>query len=563
MEQPLVNLPDLDLVGWASRLPDDWLIGYDSRQFTQLAEQLYLELIQISKSDTPPKIILADRNPVRFLAGFIAATAANCPVFLCNPEWVKAEWQQVFDLVQPDIIWGDCLEGIRQNTSPPYSPSPSTERGTGGEVNLYTPSPSTERGTGGEVNLYTPSLLTERGTGGEVNLYPPSPSTERGTGGEVNLYTPSPSTERGTGGEVHHSSFIMIPTGGSSGQIRFTIHTWSTLTASVQGFTQYFHLDRVNSFCVLPLYHVSGLMQFMRSFITGGKLAILSFKPLENVQKCHIETADFFISLVPTQLERLLNHYPTWLSRFQTVLLGGAPAWQELLEQAKHHHIPLALTYGMTETASQIVTLKPEDFLNGNNSCGQVLPHAKVTICTPDGEILGGNETGIITIKANSLALGYYPDSLFTSSPLSLEKDNLKKIIFQTDDLGFFDDRGYLNIVGRSSNKIITGGENVFPSEVEAAIRSTNLVSDVCVIGLPDRHWGQAVTAVYVPSNPEVNIDTLQTALEEKLSKFKRPKYWVSVENFPRNTQDKVNREKIQEIAMLWHQHHSNRATNQ
>jgi len=529
MEQPLVNLPDLDLVGWASRLPDDWLIGYDSRQFTQLAEQLYLELIQISKSDTPPKIILADRNPVRFLAGFIAATAANCPVFLCNPEWVKAEWQQVFDLVQPDIIWGDCLEGIRQNTSPPYSPSPSTERGTGGEVNLYTP----------------------------------SPSTERGTGGEVNLYTPSPSTERGTGGEVHHSSFIMIPTGGSSGQIRFTIHTWSTLTASVQGFTQYFHLDRVNSFCVLPLYHVSGLMQFMRSFITGGKLAILSFKPLENVQKCHIETADFFISLVPTQLERLLNHYPTWLSRFQTVLLGGAPAWQELLEQAKHHHIPLALTYGMTETASQIVTLKPEDFLNGNNSCGQVLPHAKVTICTPDGEILGGNETGIITIKANSLALGYYPDSLFTSSPLSLEKDNLKKIIFQTDDLGFFDDRGYLNIVGRSSNKIITGGENVFPSEVEAAIRSTNLVSDVCVIGLPDRHWGQAVTAVYVPSNPEVNIDTLQTALEEKLSKFKRPKYWVSVENFPRNTQDKVNREKIQEIAMLWHQHHSNRATNQ
>ncbi|MCL1466209.1 2-succinylbenzoate--CoA ligase [Argonema galeatum] len=486
MEQPLVNLPDLDLVGWASRLPDDWLIGYDSRQFTQLAEQLYLELIQLSHRQTSPKIIIADRNPVRFLAGFIAATAADCPVFLCNPDWVKAEWQQVFDLVQPDIIWGqEAISNKQEGNCPIQNPK---------------------------------SKIQNR---------------------------------------------IMVPTGGSSGQIRFTIHTWATLTASVQGFTQYFHLDRVNSFCVLPLYHVSGLMQFMRSFITGGKLAILPFKALENVQKCHIETADFFISLVPTQLERLLHHSPAWLSRFQTVLLGGAPAWHELLEQAKHHRIPLALTYGMTETASQIVTLKPEDFLKGNNSCGQVLPHAKVMICTPDGKILGANETGIVTIQADSLALGYYPDSLFVSSPLSVENHYLKKIIFQPDDLGFFDDRGYLNIVGRSSNKIITGGENVFPFEVEAAIRSTNLVSDVCVIGLPDRHWGQAVTAVYVPINPEVNIDTLKTALDDKLSKFKRPKYWVSVEKLPRNAQGKVNGEKIQQIAMLWHQHHSNLATNQ
>ena len=221
-------------------------------------------------------------------------------------------------------------------------------------------------------------------------------------------------------------------------------------------------------------------MQFLRSFTTGGKLVILPFKELSAGVKCDIEPSEFFISLVPTQLQRLLENpaLATWLSRFQTVLLGGAPAWPELLEQARRYGIRLAPTYGMTETASQIVTLKPDDFLGGTVSCGQVLPHAKVTIRSPTGQLLGVNQIGNITIKADSLALGYYPE-LFTN------RDN-----FQLDDLGFFDNQGYLNVVGRSSNKIITGGENVFPSEVEAAIRATQLVNDVCVIAIPDQHWG-------------------------------------------------------------------------
>jgi O-succinylbenzoic acid--CoA ligase len=116
--------------------------------------------------------------------------------------------------------------------------------------------------------------------------------------------------------------------------------------------------------------------------------------------------------------------------------------------------------------------------------------------------------------------------------------------------LGFFDAQGYLNIVGRSSNKIITGGENVYPDEVEAAIRSTQLVNDVCVIGISDRNWGQAVTALYVPSNSSVTTTALQSALENELSKFKRPKYWISLPNLPRNPQGKINQEQLQQIAI-------------
>ncbi|XHX79560.1 MAG: hypothetical protein RBJ76_06470 [Stenomitos frigidus ULC029] len=117
---------------------------------------------------------------------------------------------------------------------------------------------------------------------------------------------------------------------------------------------------------------------------------------------------------------------------------------------------------------------------------------------------------------------------------------------FQADDLGFFDTNGYLHIVGRHSDKIITGGENVFPAEVEAAIRSTGLVQDVCVIGISDRHWGQAITAVYTPINADILPTNIQTALSDTLSKFKRPKHWLAVDRLPRNAQGKVNRPQVE-----------------
>ena len=82
----------------------DWLICDNSQYFQQIATELYLQFMELSTKEISPKIILTEREPVRFLASFIAACAAKCPVFLCNPDWGKNEWEQVFDLVQPDII---------------------------------------------------------------------------------------------------------------------------------------------------------------------------------------------------------------------------------------------------------------------------------------------------------------------------------------------------------------------------------------------------------------------------------------------------------------------------
>jgi O-succinylbenzoic acid--CoA ligase len=445
------------------------LIGYDNKLLNHLFLQRFQELTQLQTERKPLKIFLAERETVPFLAGFLAAFAANCEIFLCNPNWGQEEWQQVFNLVQPDIILTE------------------------------------------DKHLNTQHNFDRKNEKFYHSQFP-----------------------------IPHYPMIMIPTGGTSGTIRFVMHTWETLMASIEGFKQYFQVDKINSFCVLPLYHVSGLMQFLRSFTTQGKLVILPFKTLKIDDFSPIKTAPFFISLVPTQLQRLLNNIETtsWLSQFQTVLLGGAPPWAKLLETAREHKIRLAPTYGMTETASQIATLKPDDFLGGYHNSGQILPHANIIICKENGENIGDNQRGIITIKSKSLGLGYYPE-------LWQKRDK-----FKTDDLGFIDSKGYLHIVGRNSDKIITGGENVFPSEVEAVIKSTGLVADICIIGLPDQVWGQVITAVYVPINAEVTLEALQSAIASQLSKFKQPKKWLKIAEMPRNAQGKINRETLHKLVI-------------
>ena len=318
-----------------------------------------------------------------------------------------------------------------------------------------------------------------------------------------------------------HQNLIMIPTGGSTGTVKFAMHTWETLSASVWGFQGFYGVAKINSVCTLPLYHVSGLMQLVRSILTDGRLLVTSFQQLWIDPKLitnQIKLDDYFISLVPTQLAKLLDLAAQWLAQFQTILLGGAPPNLELLSRARTAQLPLALTYGMTETASQITSLKPAEFLAGNNSCGQVLPHAKIQLRSPDGEI---------QIEAKSLMLGYFP--IFNSSGN-----------FEPDDLGSFDADGYLTIIGRTSSKIITGGENVFPIEVIDAIMLTGLVTDVWVIGLPDRYWGQIVVAAYVENNVPVCGDILSQAISGKISKYKIPKRWMSVPQIPRNALGKV-----------------------
>jgi o-succinylbenzoate---CoA ligase len=346
-----------------------------------------------------------------------------------------------------------------------------------------------------------------------------------------------------------HRELMMIPTGGSSGGLKFAMHSWETLSASVWGFQEFYKVNAVNCICTLPLYHVSGFMQLCRSLLTDGKLLISDVYQLDSSPERlyrqdptllidRIKLEDYFISLVPTQLSKLLDLNASWLVRMRTILIGGAPPSIEVLTRARVANLPLALTYGMTETGSQVTSLKPAEFLAGNNSCGVALPHAKIKLHGVT-DIVGAAQLehpiAAIQIKADSLMLGYFPD--LNSSDY-----------FEPDDLGSIDKNGYLTIVGRNSSKIITGGENVFPIEVIEAIGSTRLVVDAWVVGIPDRYWGQAITAIYVANSLSVSSDILAQAIAGKISSYKVPKYWIAVDRIPRNTLGKVLDREIEKI---------------
>ena len=321
----------------------------------------------------------------------------------------------------------------------------------------------------------------------------------------------------------------MIPTGGSSGTLKFTRHDQDTLAAAVRGFVQHFALARVNAVGVLPLYHVSGLMAWMRCALTGGEYRHCDWKKIEAGDRPALAAKPdgWVISLVPTQLERLLRHPAAvaWLKQFRIIFLGGAPAWPELLVRGAAAGLPLSTGYGMTETAAMVTALRPADFLAGMRSSGPALPHAQVTVNSEDTVVLTGT----------SLFRGYYP--------------YWEGGTFATGDLGRLDERGHLTVLGRKDGLIISGGEKVQPVEVEGVLRSTGEFDDVVVLGAPDPDWGQVVVAAYRPTR-EPDLARVTLAVRTQLAPYKQPKHFVSVPPWPVTSAGKTKRAEVIQLAL-------------
>ncbi len=314
--------------------------------------------------------------------------------------------------------------------------------------------------------------------------------------------------------------WLCVPTGGTGGGVRFARHDERTLTTAVTGFCAHFGLERVNAVGVLPAYHVSGLMARVRCAATGGEYLAADWKTLEAGRRPVLSKAGWVISLVPTQLQRLMQSPDAvgWLRGFRVIFAGGGPVWSELADAAAAAELPVSLSYGMTETAAMVTALRPAEFLAGDRSSGAALPHARVTI---DGE-------GVIAIAGESVFRGYFPG------------ENPARE-FTTEDLGRIDERGHLHVLGRRDAVIITGGKKVQPAEVEAALRASGEFTDVGVVGMPDPEWGQAVVACYPAGGKEPDPARVAAALAG-LTAFKRPKRFVAVADWSRNAQGKLNR---------------------
>jgi O-succinylbenzoic acid--CoA ligase len=243
------------------------------------------------------------------------------------------------------------------------------------------------------------------------------------------------------------------------------------------------------------------------------------------------------LSLVPTQLAKLLDTPGglEWLRSFRCIFMGGAAMWPELRARARAERLPLAPCYGMTETAAQITTVRPGDFLGGVDGVGEALPHAAIEIVDESEAVVAPGIEGRVRVRAGSLFHGYYPNA-----------GEAALAVFDTNDRGVIDASGRLTVLGRIDAIINTGGEKVDPLEVEAALRGLG-AADVAVIGVADVQWGESVVALLVdcPHDDEA----LHVLLRRTLAVQKVPKRFVRVDSLPRSAAGKLDRRALREIC--------------
>jgi o-succinylbenzoate---CoA ligase len=289
---------------------------------------------------------------------------------------------------------------------------------------------------------------------------------------------------------------LVVHTSGTTGSPRPVTLSYGNVLANALGcFAALGHSRSERWLCPLPLSHVGGLMVLLRSVIAGTTAVLDSWRDDITIA-----------SLVPTQLSRLLEAGTPPPASLRVVMLGGAPADPTLLTRARDAGWPVAPTYGLTQACSAVTVADPGD----TETSGAPLPGMRVSIAA-DGEIL---------VSGPTVAGGG---------------------VLRTGDLGRLSG-GRLVVVGRKSDTIVTGGENVAPTEVEAVLLEHPAVVEAGVVGRPDPEWGEAVTAFVVARGP---VGDLRAFCRERLPGFKVPKTISVVDALPRNAAGKLLRREL------------------
>lgn len=289
----------------------------------------------------------------------------------------------------------------------------------------------------------------------------------------------------------------------------------------------------------VPLFHISGLSILWRSVIYGIPAVIHRRFDPEAIHRAIDRGEVTLLSVVSTMLQRLLDArgdvpYP---EGFRAALAGGGPVPEHLLRRAAQLGLPVLQTYGMTETASQVATLSFHDAQRKLGSAGKPLFPTEIAIAAQ-----GGREEGEILVRGPVVTAGYYKQPEAT-------REAFQGGWFHTGDVGRFDEEGFLYISGRRSDLIISGGENVYPAEIEAVLASHPAVAEAGVIGLPDPHWGE-VPAALVVLRPGARRDPgeLQAFCRLRLASYKVPKRLRFVDSLPRNAAGKLLRFQLREV---------------
>ena len=339
------------------------------------------------------------------------------------------------------------------------------------------------------------------------------------------------------------ADFAIIHTSGTSGRPKAVILTRDNMYQSAMASAYRLGvLPDDRWLCVLPLYHVGGLSIILRSLLYGTAVELLPNPKfdVDAVNQALCQRPISLVSLVPTMLQRLLNaRRPAWNPKLRLALLGGEAPSDRLLARCRQEKILIATSYGLTEASSQVATATPRQVRQKPSSVGKPLLFTSVRIVDEQGQDAAPNAPGEVLVKGPTVMRAYDQDTNATHQAI---RDGW----LHTGDIGWLDEDGDLYILQRRADLIVTGGENVYPLEVENALRRHPHIEEAVVVGLADAAWGQRVAAaVQVKDGKTLSPEGIIRFARQSLAGYKIPRQIRFVNEFPRTASGKIQRDRV------------------
>ncbi len=337
----------------------------------------------------------------------------------------------------------------------------------------------------------------------------------------------------------------ILYTSGTTGRSKGAMLSHENLASNARTLVKYWHFTSKDVLIhALPIYHTHGLFVATNVMLLSGgtmlflpKLDVAQILRLMNRATCMMGVPTFYTRLLDSadMTQEITRHMRLFISGSAPLLAETHREWR-----ARTGHAILE-RYGMTET--NMNTSNPYDGDRVAGTVGFPLPGVEVRITDQDSaKSLARNEIGMIEVRGPNVFKGYWRMPEKTAEELRADG------FFITGDLGKIDDRGYVHILGRNKDLVITGGFNVYPAEVEAEIDAIEGVMESAIIGLPHKDFGEGVTAVIVKKkSSDLSEAKILSALEDRIAKFKLPKRILFLDDLPRNTMGKVQKNLLRE----------------
>lgn len=353
--------------------------------------------------------------------------------------------------------------------------------------------------------------------------------------------------------EVHISdvneddSLFIIYTSGTTGKPKGVKYThkmafWNSINTSISLKLT----SESRTINVMPPFHTGGWNVLLLPFLHHGAFSYLckKFEPDQVLQQLATQNCNIFMG-VPTMLAMMAqqpNFQSTDLSDLDYIIVGGESMPIPLIETYAKKNVAIRQGYGMTEVGPNLTSLQEDDAIRKKGSIGRPNFYVQHRIINENGQDANVNEPGELWLRGPMVTPGYWQNAVATIDAFS--DDGLW---FKTGDIVIEDEDKYIYIVDRLKNMFISGGENVYPAEIERTLRKWEDITDCAVIGVKDEKWGE-VGKLFIVSKSPLSENQVKSYCTENLAKFKVPKYFAFIDELPKTASGKIDRKALSQL---------------